>query len=246
MTLRPQVRLGAVLVALAVSAFAGPASADIVKFYNGTTGYSGPFNGAGTLYNSITTQNVLTSCPGGGGSCPNDVLAATETFNASVSIRATANGSNNVWDDLAPNFGGLGVGLASQGSDADQIATSDVLHIHFATAVVLTGVATLFSNEHADFGTGFPDNSNITGTNTILINGVSKSLGSANSGQLTGLSGTDFTFQEASGQPAFYVSALSFTAVPAPIAGAGLPCLLLVSASLLGWWRRKRKAEVAA
>jgi hypothetical protein len=39
---------------------------------------------------------------------------------------------------------------------------------------------------------------------------------------------------------------IDVSSVPGPVAGAGLPGVLLAGGGLLGWWRRKRKAASAA
>jgi hypothetical protein len=184
-----------------------------------------------------------------------DVIATSILFSSTVPITATAtyNGTaNKVWDDLTPKYAGLGVGTTSQGSEADQIAGTDILHIHFATPVILTGVGTLFDSAHTPFGGDFSTVSSIKGTQGFLLsttgsfnaitNFVSFDKANNTNGGAYNLSlyGKDFYFEQAYRNPQFYVSALTYVAVPGPLAGAGLPGLAFAIGGLLVW-RKKRK-----
>ena len=243
-------------------ALASPAGATTyAKFYTGTTGYTGPFSGAGTVYNA--TKSLATVCPTVG-SCSGDNVATTIHF-GSTGITGTALlGSNpsKVWDDLSPHFGGVGVGSGSP-SDTDQIAGSDVLILTFSSKVHLTGVATLFDSGHTPFGNNFQTPSTINNTETFLIDdgdGLgwrAVSFFNANTLALD-LTGTTFKFKEnGSSNPEFYVSALAFDLLCGP--GTGLQCgnqnanpipgALPLFASVLGGgmiWLRRRRSKMAA
>jgi hypothetical protein len=247
---------------------ASPASAiTYIKFYNGGSTYSGPYGGSGTIYDYLSTNSVSTTCPDTYGSCSSDILSpsngASLKFNSGL-IDATATvgvATSKVWDDLTPNYGGLGVGSGSP-SDTDQIAsaTSDLLTLTFSSQVALLGVATLFDGatggSHTPFGAGFPNGNAIKSAETaspgslvFSLNGSDVSFLDANSGALF-LVGQVFTFAAVGDNPDFYVSALQFgvcgkeiscettiTPIPGalPLFATGLGAL-----GVLGW-RRKRK-----
>jgi hypothetical protein len=224
----------------------------VAVFYSGGAGYSGPFNGLNSVY-SQTTGTTIASCISATCNTVNgDVIQSTILFNTIPNITAT--GGVNVWFDQTPHFGGLGLQTAtgSAGTGDDQIEGNGVLHLHFATPVNITGIATLFDvTDHGPFGSGF--NAATVGSmhflfcasNSSCTPSTSETFGSVNTvGMFTSGLFTDFAFAESSDNVEFYVSALTYHTVPGPIVGAGLPGLTLAAGGLLALARRRRQLVV--
>ena len=236
----------------------GAAQAGSVKFFGGSTGYTAPNGMSQAVYEAIKNDPI--ACPSGNCNSGNDVITASpgsQSFQSGF-ITATAPTGGGVWFDQTPAFGGLGVGLLSQGSDADQIEVGDTLHLHFNSQVALTGIATLFVDGHKPFGTGFGEETNVFGTNSFKINGTTVLFGTANAGAflLTDFVGQDFDFTAIAGQPTFYISGLTWVDSQCtncenppgtPIPGAvWLFGTVIAGGAGYGRWRKKRKAATNA
>jgi len=250
--MKAKISLTSLFAVGALAALWSPARADSVAvFYSGGGGYSlsNPFSGPGTVYAATSASPI--NCPTQAGCPGGDVVLPTLNFTStSVAITATsAGGAPNVWGDFTPNFGGLGL---DTGNGDDQIEGTGILRLHFASAVTLTGIATLFDPAHADFGTGNPltgsflfcaGNSACTPTTQVSFSEAN----SANGTLGTASTGTDFAFAELNGTGGnveFYVSALTYNPVPGPIVGAGLPGLIAACGGLVALARRRRQLVV--
>ncbi len=258
-------RLASIFMAGALLAFGSSAEAStFVKFYTdagNTHGYGNAgddFSGPGTLYSSMTTPGsgataTPTTCPTAG-SCSADNFTSPQIFNLAGGVVLTVTASDvnvasiKVWNDLAPNFAGIGVGTGnSTGNDrVDQINGSNVLTLTFSTSVHLTGVATLFDGAHTPFGNGDPLSAT---TGFFLLNGVATSFTSANTNGLN-LNGTVFTFAEDGvNDPQFYVSGLAYDVTGGGGQNTPLPAALPLFAGglgVVGLLARRRKQKQTA
>ena len=98
-------------------------------------------------------KNDPISCPSGNCNSGNDVITpspGSQSFQGGL-VTATAPTGGGVWFDQDPTFGGVGVGLLSQGSDADQIGPGELTNaaLHYA-AELLRATATQSAAEKTE------------------------------------------------------------------------------------------------
>lgn len=186
--------------------------------------------------------------------------AALFIFGLTIGIVGTANADTFTLDqDFLPGDGFSVVtagGFDLFGSD-NAIATGCFCSLNTTYTAVAGAAETL---TFAWAYTTHDGNGSFNDPAGYVINGVFTQLSTDNNGLDPGVfntNGTVILSLNANDTYGFYVRTVdnsggrgeidvTAATVPGPIAGAGVPGLLLAGGGLLGWWRRKRKAVAAA
>jgi hypothetical protein len=145
------------------------------------------------------------------------IFAATLSFYAGSVSPANLVGTDSVIINTTSNqFGGPPLTLSQLQTDADYI------NICGPSSTICNMSIEAFETSQGGVGVTFDLLGTIVGDPSLTITGVSVA-----SGQDPNNSG--------------FVGTAPPIAVPGPIAGAGLPGLILASCGLFGWWRRRQK-----